>query len=343
MEIIELKDRNIWHNFIATNPGESGAEFLNSPEWFDILKTENKIVRCLAVVDKNKNILGLAFLIKKLLGHKFFYWYISRGPIFKLGLSPLEAKEVLSLLISGIKKISSEAIFLKIEPAQNMDGFWNQNNSNNEIKFKSAPAIQPKKTLILDLRKEDTSLLKEMHQKTRYNINLAIKKEVEIIEGSIDDFSEFWRLMELTGTRDGFRIHDKNHYQNLVRQNESEISENKKFIKLFFAQYQGRKIATALVCYFGDKATYLHGASDNEFRNIMAPYLLQWEIIKRARAEGIKIYDFYGIDEQKWPGVTRFKLGFGGEERNYPGVFDIVFQPLIYSLYNLTKKIRKIF
>jgi lipid II:glycine glycyltransferase (peptidoglycan interpeptide bridge formation enzyme) len=332
MKIIEINDNKILTNFIVSNPGESGSEFLSSSEWASILIKEKKTIKYLAVVEEEQNILGLICLTKKSLGGRFVYWYAGRSPIFKLGLSAETINQVFNALVLALKKIDKQAVFLRIEPAQKLNNFW------EDAKFICASDIQPKKTLVLNLQKTEEELLTEMHQKTRYNINLAKKKRVNIIEGGEKDFSEFIRLMELTGARDSFRIHDTEHYQNLV----GNGNDNQGFIKLFFAQYEGKKIAAAVVCYFSGKATYLHGASDNEFRNIMAPYLLQWEIIRQARIDGFKIYDFYGIDGKKWPGVTRFKLGFGGEERSYPGVFDIPFKSLVYYLYVLAKKVRKI-
>jgi lipid II:glycine glycyltransferase (peptidoglycan interpeptide bridge formation enzyme) len=73
----------------------------------------------------------------------------------------------------------------------------------------------------------------------------------------------------------------------------------------------------------------------------MAPYLLQWEIIKKAKAAGCKYYDFFGIDEKKWPGVTRFKHGFSGEEIKYPGTFDMIFNLTSYNLYRILRAIRR--
>lgn len=47
-----------------------------------------------------------------------------------------------------------------------------------------------------------------------------------------------------------------------------------------------------------------------------------------------KLYDLWGIDTQKWPGVTRFKLGWGGRVVEYPGAFDLVVSKLWYYAYN---------
>jgi lipid II:glycine glycyltransferase (peptidoglycan interpeptide bridge formation enzyme) len=100
--------------------------------------------------------------------------------------------------------------------------------------------------------------------------------------------------------------------------------------------------------YFGNIAYYLHGASSNKYRNMMAPYMLQWEAVKDAKKRGYKLYDFWGISPLKgeitnnksqisnkskirnpnnqnkmrdskfqisnnkhpWYGISRFKLGF---------------------------------
>jgi len=50
-------------------------------------------------------------------------------------------------------------------------------------------------------------------------------------------------------------------------------------------------------------------------------------------------YDFWGIDEKKWPGVTRFKRSFGGKEITYPQGFDVVYNPFWYKAFKLARKI----
>ncbi len=54
-------------------------------------------------------------------------------------------------------------------------------------------------------------LLKNMKQKTRYNIRLAQKKDVSI-EVS-DDIKIFYDIMVETGNRDEFGIHSLAYYQ----------------------------------------------------------------------------------------------------------------------------------
>ena len=187
-----------------------------------------------------------------------------------------------------------------------------------------------------------------MHQKTRYNLRLAEKKGVTVREARNDEFEVLWELMRNTCERDGFRLHGKEYYREMLKSDlgvvisDSDNSNHQSLIiKLFFAEYEGKVIAANIIAFFGDTVTYVHGASADKYRNVMAPYLLQWHCIKTAKEQGYKYYDFYGIDENKWPGVTRFKKGFGGEELQYPGTFDAVFGEGWYNMYKALRWVRR--
>ena len=71
----------------------------------------------------------------------------------------------------------------------------------------------------------------------------------------------------------------------------------------------------------------------------MAPYSLHWENIKYLKQNGLKYYDLWGADARKWPGVTRFKLGWGGDVKEYPGSFDIPVSKFWYFIYKLKQKL----
>jgi lipid II:glycine glycyltransferase (peptidoglycan interpeptide bridge formation enzyme) len=192
--------------------------------------------------------------------------------------------------------------------------------------------VQVSKTIILDLSKTEDKLLKEMHQKTRYNIRLAEKKGVKIREAAEGEFEKFWELMSQTVNRDGFRLHEKDYYEKMI-----EVDG----VKLFLGEAENKILCSGIFSFFGDTAVYLHGASSNENRELMAPHILQWELARRAKALGFKYYDFFGVDEKKWPGVTRFKRGFGGKEVNYPGTFDVIFDIFKYDGYKVLRFVRR--
>jgi lipid II:glycine glycyltransferase (peptidoglycan interpeptide bridge formation enzyme) len=197
----------------------------------------------------------------------------------------------------------------------------------------------------LDLDKDYEELLVAMHSKTRYNIGLAKKKGLKIEERK--DLEVFWDLMKRTGERDNFRLHNKKHYEEVLGSN---------LTSQVIIYFENKPIATGVFIIFGQTFTYLYGASDYEYRQFMAPYLIQDFGINKAKKEGFKKYDFFGIapvkkdeneewiydDKHQYAGVTRFKLGFGGEYVSLVGTYEIVINKVLYLFVSLVKKIRKI-
>jgi len=340
MRLVEITDKNKLNNFVGAQPY---AEFLQSWEWGEFQeKAEGKVVRF--GLEEAGELIASATLVKKTIPAGLNYFYCPRGPILNYELPCLSAGrritnyELLNFFFDEIKKVAEKekAIFLRFEPK-----IYEIRNTKYEIR--KTIDIQPSQTILLDLTKSEEEMLVAMHQKTRYNIRLAEKKEVKIEEKGRGLFENFWQMMDKTSQRDKFTAHDKGYYEKLL-QAAPEI------FKLFVATYQEKIIAAGIFSFFGGTATYLFGASSDEDRNVMAPYLLQWELIKRAKAAGCKYYDFFGIDEKKWPGVTRFKRGFlpagqagTGQEVSYPGTFDVIFAKNKYSAYKIFRKIRRLF
>ena len=239
------------------------------------------------------------------------------------------------------------AIFLQVEPdlseseispdlAQQFQGF------NEEPR-----TIQPRSTILIDLRAEEGELLARMKQKTRYNIRLAERKGIVVAQGTADDLSDFYRLLRVTGERASFGVHTLDYYRrawSLFRERDS--------VALFLARYSGRTLAAILVIAWGKTAYYMYGGSSDEERQRMPTYLLQWEAMRWAKARGCQLYDLWGIpdvDESKvgediqaaeasgvlshgMGGLYRFKRGFGGQETRYIGACDAVLNPVLYPL-----------
>jgi len=323
MKLVALTDKKIVSDFLIGASNNCGAEFLASTEWADILVREEK-VETLGIYD-NQNLLAVFNLLKKDFKLGLIYYYLPRGPVFANQLSLKEQETIWQFLITEFKK--RHGVFLRVEPHNALPGSIKTINSIN---------LQPKETLMLDLSLSEDELLTSFHPKTRYNIRLAEKKGITIYEShDKKDFEIFWQLMSETGERDDFKIHNKKHYELLA-------TANPEFIKLFLAENDGQAIVAGLFSFYGDKVTYLHGASAYVSRQLMAPYLLQWTLIKMAKKLGYKYYDFYGIDALKWPGVTRFKTGFGGTKVSYAGTKDIILNNLTYSLYNILRRLRRL-
>ncbi len=200
--------------------------------------------------------------------------------------------------------------------------------------------IQPRNTILVDLQVDEEELLAHMKQKTRYNIRLAEKKGVVVRE--TNDIQGFYRLMQTTGTRDSFAVHDISYYQQAY-----DIFSPTGECVLLGAFFENKPLAYLMLFLSGERSWYFYGASDDASRNLMPTYLLQWEAMRWSKAHGATVYDLWGIPDASeaeleeqfmqrsdglW-GVYRFKRGFGGEVVRSAPAFIRVYKPLLYLVF----------
>jgi len=209
---------------------------------------------------------------------------------------------------------------------------------------------QPHYTWILDVEKNINELLAEMHPKTRYNIGLAQRKNVLIQQKK--DLELFWNLNKITTQRNDYTTHPKDYLKKYLElDNVYQIN----------ALHNDTPLASAILLKYNDTFYYIFGASSNEKRNLMAPYLLHLAIIQKAKELDCKHYDFWGIAppankgsgkescyhnycwqaDHELTGVSRFKAGFGGRLLEYPQAQEIILDPFKYKIFSLLKKIKK--
>lgn len=290
--------------------------------------------------DENGEIKGsLAVLIRRLPLLPYSLMYGCRGPV----CSP-DDFATLRELINGVKQLAKQnrCYLIKLDPDIKSDNIAFKNELvslgfSPPLDNKSFESIQPRYVFKLNLEgmtQED--VLKLFESKTRYNIRLAKRKDVEVSVCGLEYIRDFCMIMNETGLRDGFLVRDESYFESLL----THLGEN---ARLYLAFYQGIPIAGSIAIKFGDKVWYLYGASRNCYRNVMPNYLLQWEMIRWAIDSGCRIYDFRGISGDLSPsnplyGLYRFKKGFGGEFTEFFGEFDLVLKPHINKLADIGKR-----
>lgn len=309
------------------------ASFLQSPEWEQLQKNIHRTTWRVEDVLIVRHKLGLGSLN---------YLYIGRP---ELPPTDVGVPEKIGLFLDEVARIADveQSLFLRIDRVEPAKAVLPQ-----DVLAKCGRighSLQPQQTSILDLSKSENELLGAMHEKTRYNIRLAEKKGVEIKkvlrQSAKEDFEIFWSLLTETARRDAFHTHTRAHYEMLAETKSAHFSN-----ELFFAEHEGKAISAAMVNFYQPisgvpgVATYLHGASTDSARNVMAPYALHWYIAREAKARGYGRYDFWGIDEKKMPGVTRFKRGFGGYEIVYAPTVEIVYRLVLAGLYRAARWFR---
>ncbi len=316
-----------WNNFLANHPD---AHVLQTSAWGELKSAFNWEAQYFV-----SGAAGAQILFRNLpLG--FSVAYIPKGPV----------GSDWNRLWPEIDEIcrSHNAIFLKVEP-----DLFEPEDLQFEKEFngfvKTEVNIQPRRTIVVDLSGSEEDWLKRMKQKTRYNIRLAQKKDIEIKQ--VDDLKVFQNLMEVTGERDGFGVHSIEYYQKAF-----DLFSPSGKCALLVAAYHDEPLAALMVFAQGKRAWYFYGASNNEHRNRMPTYLLQWEAMRWAKAMGCEEYDLWGVPdfsedqlEQDFQtrsdglwGVYRFKRGFGGEVLRSAGSWDRIYKPMLYRIYQWREK-----
>ncbi len=338
------------NNFVAT---AWGGQFLQSWEWGDFQASQGHKVWRFGVYDQSE-LLASAQIILHNLPFSRAYLYAPHGPVFTRQLSDERKEKIIKLFLSKARDITiataqRHEFFFRLEPRLTKEDLG---NFFFNLGLKKTNAVQPQDTQIIDLNRDPAELLSGMHPKTRYNIRLAERHGVTVkLAEQPDELDNFLQLLKITARRDGFRIHSDNYYRQMLNIfGQTDIADQLKLtIKLFFACQNKNILAAGLFSFFGDRAVYLHGASSQEKKEIMAPYLLHWQVMNQIRTYGYTKYDLYGVKpaqrtltahdrENQWQGITRFKKGFGGQEVNYVGAWDWVYDKMWYKIYQLAKR-----
>ena len=240
---------------------------------------------------------------------------------------------------------SRRSILLKLEPDR-WESSTDMRNPTPQITSQdfiiSPHAIQPHRTIVVNIQGSEEDILNRMKQKCRYNIRLAEKKG--ITTRVWDDLEGFHKLMTVTGGRDGFGVHSYDYYRRAY-----DLFHPAGRVEMLVAEFEGKPLAALMVFVCGKRAWYLYGASTDEERNRMPTYSLQWEAMRWAKAHGAEEYDLWGVPDKDekileaqfksrldglW-GVYRFKRGFGGEVRRSLPTMDKVYNPFLYKLYRM--------
>lgn len=284
--------------------------------------TEGRGESMICGVKEGKRIVASAVVVKQFLPFGLCWYFMPRGPLF-------DSKKSLNALMDGILKIArkNKAVFVRIEPP------WTDYDLLKNWGRKAHAHYYPEHSLILDLGKSEEEILKQMKPKGRYNIKVAEKNGVTVRESR--NALDFYKIFKETTERDKFSGHPLSYYEKMIE----TLGDH---VKLYLAEVQGKVIAGVVVTYYKDTAIYYFGASSNEYRNLMAPYLLQWTAMRDAKKAGMKFYDLFGVAPEgdphhPWAGITDFKMKFGGKRVSYAEAREKIVSPFWYWAMRIRK------
>jgi hypothetical protein len=246
--------------------------------------------------------------------------YISGGPLVRKGGD--DDIESLGTCLEALCRhfVDQEGMVLRVQGTLG-DPIWNREATNCFLAhgFVLAGFGRSYRTLAVDLSPSLDDIRAQFASNWRNHLKQSERKNpTPLVTTRIEDFDRFVALFDTFVGRKGFDVDLGADFYRQVQ----NVSESTEQFLLTVVEENGSLMAGHVASMLGDTCVYLLGATAKESLKTSAAYLLQWNVIKRAKERGILWYDLGGIDPVENPGVYSFKSGLGGLEMTAPGPFE---------------------
>lgn len=312
---------------------------LQSWAWGDFRKKTGVEVERVGFFDNGKLVGAFQVFFHKIPHFNGTAGYFPKGPM------PEEEQ------LSAVQQLGKRhnALFVKMEPNVAQPVTDNGVSGFDEVKkFLQSQNARPgrplftKYTFQLDLTPSEEKLFANLSSKTRYNVNVAFKKGVQIYENTTEaGMNQHLEILAETTQRQGFYAHSPEYFKTMW-----QTLGKTGMLRIFEASYQDTVLVSWIMFICNGVLYYPYGASRNLHRDVMASNLIMWEMIKFGKANGCTMFDMWGSlgpepnEKDPWFGFHRFKKGFGGQLVEFIGTYDIVVNPPIYPLFRLADDVR---
>ncbi len=315
-----------WDELVAENP--DGGQILQTRAWGEFKRAHrwsphyllSETRPAIAVLELRHFVPGLGAL-----------GYVPKGP----GVDGIAA---LPAMLDGLRATAGSAFVVKVEPeieqseaATTALRDMGLEKSRHDVQISRA-------TIIVDLRPDEDAMLASFKPKCRYNIRLAQRRGVVVAPVALDAASidTMYALMASTRDRAGFTLRSREYFAGYWNLHAAAGQG-----QLFFASLDGEVLAGVFATYLGKKAWYKDGGSTKEHSAVMAPHLLQWEVMRWLKSRGVEAYDLVAVPpaSELTPahplyGLYRFKSGFSEHITEYVGTWDLPIHRTRFSAWN---------
>lgn len=196
----------------------------------------------------------------------------------------------------------------------------------------------PTATLTLDLTQPEEKLFHSFSENARRNIKKSQKFNLKIETVFLKDqkdsrrFREFFALLKNLTKMKGFYVPGYSEFDH-------KMQAFKDSSALLFAYPKDKKepVATVWLGYFNDTAVYMHAGNTEEGYKLLANYLLVWEACKLAKKLKLKILDFEGVYDPRYPKLRKSWQNFSEFKKRFHGTI-VEYPPPYFKIYNVVFK-----
>ena len=313
-----------WDALVVANP--DGGHFLQTRAWGEFKRrwgwTPSYWIQPVA-----RQELAILFLRRRVAAGEI--WYAPKGP----GVT-----ETATLVEALADRSAVRAAFLvQVEPEIDRHALDSSALTAAGMVRARTDIQMSQATIIVPIGGDEEQLLASFKPKTRYNIRLAARRGVTVspVPASDANVAVMYSLMAATQQRAGFVLRSR-HYFAEYWQLFAASGQG----QLFFASYRGQVLAGLFACHLGEHGWYKDGGSTKEHSELMAPHLLQWEVMRWLRQRGVRTYDMVAVpasnqlnEQHPLFGLYRFKSGFNETITEFAGTWDLPLRPRAYALW----------
>jgi lipid II:glycine glycyltransferase (peptidoglycan interpeptide bridge formation enzyme) len=264
----------------------------------------------------------------------FFGWKVGYAP--RVNISRLN--------LDSLKDAARKAgcVFVKIDPNEYKDQlpitnyqFILRSASENGLRGSDqiSKSIHLRKNILIDLTIPEEDHLALLDKKVRYTIKQSQKMGFTFQEDKT--LNNFLDLHEKTVFRQKFSGRSTEYLKKVW-----EIGLKTNATKVFTTTLDNQAQVSSLVFLYKDVLYYTYAGASDSSRSNNASYFHIWSLLNWGRNQNLKIFDFWGIEENETDGFSLFKKKFSGELVEYGESVDVVLSGWKYRVIKLAEKIR---
>lgn len=322
----EELDKQQWSDFVFNHPYGNAFQ---TPEMYEIYKNTPLYEPIVVAALNNDKILGILQAVVQKEYPNPFGFISSRSIIWGAPLVIDNNQEVTELLLREYDKIAKKKTIYS-----QFRNFWEQNEEKG-IFEKSGFQYEEHLNILIDLKKSEEELWKDIDSRKRTYINRTKKEGFEFfIIKELNQFSDCYYILKEVYSKAKLPLPPKEFFNRLINSSNLLFS-----IVPFAIRYNDEIVAFFLGLCYRERVYEYYVGYKSDYSKKNPGDLLLWEIFKWGKQNGFTLFDFGGAGKPDIPyGVRDYKKKFGGEMVEF-GRYEKVHHPFLFNIAKVGFKI----
>lgn len=327
-----------WDCIVRTSPGTDVTQL---SAWARLRGRAGYTPEYLLAYHRSRLVGGALVLCRRLVGMARI-GYLPYGPVISPDAPCPEP--IRHALEDAVVAVGNELWMLFVQPPE--DGHELSQGLLRRGFRPSQAGIAPAGSMRVDLRGSEQELRarakRRLRPATRWAANV-----VTVRHGDERDIALLAKLVACSAFAHGYRPYSLDYLQTMYQELTGQVV-------LFVGEVNGTAVAADLVTTCGDmvRGRLIGFDRIGQSSRLGVPAAVTWEIIRWAKAQGYRWYDFGGLPQPAlrdmidlgirhnphWPSTTHAKLGWGATAFRYPPPVELIRPSLVRIAYDTLRR-----